>query len=403
MIASLGGGFFSTILITVVGHYLKGRGDYSAFVSLRDALAILMTPLVGMQTAFAQLAAKDLGNESSGQWSSALKGLLKGLLLFWVVLAVVVAFVQRPLATLYNLPTPALLWFGLAAGFFLIGTPALFGVLQGKQDFWGLGFAKICTDVGLCIGVCLGVVVIRPDAFGASLGLSLGAALGFIASFALTRKHSTTSDTQFDTIAFIKRFLPLSLGLGVTTYMFGQDMLTVQRHWLEGTDGYAAARVVGRTVVFLTAPLTWVMFPKVAQNVGKAESTTVLAQALGATALIGGGASLLCTLFPSLPLRILNPNMGPEVARLVPWFAWGLLPLALSIVLINNLLARERFELIPAILAVAVAYGITLHYYHPSFESIIGCMIGFGLLLLGVSWIYTRRALKPSLSSSPSS
>ena len=44
-------------------------------------------------------------------------------------------------------------------------------------------------------------------------------------------------------------------------------------------------------------------------------------QALGVTALAGGGAALGCSLFPSLPLRIVYDASFLEVSTpLVPWF-----------------------------------------------------------------------------------
>src|SRR5678815_2476964 len=91
--------------------------------------------------------------------------------------------------------------------------------------------------------------------------------------------------------------------------MFTQDVLVVQQYYdSAAANAYAAPRVVGRVLFFLVAPMTLVMFPKIARSAATAEKTDVLAQAVGATALIGGGAALACTLFPELMLRILSPK-----------------------------------------------------------------------------------------------
>ena len=45
---------------------------------------------------------------------------------------------------------------------------------------------------------------------------------------------------------------------------------------------------------------------------------------------------------------------------LVPWFAWGMLPLTLSMVLANALLAHSRFSVVPLLVAMAMGYGVTL-------------------------------------------
>ena len=44
-----------------------------------------------------------------------------------------------------------------------------------------------------------------------------------------------------------------------------------------------------------------------------------------------------------------------------------MLPLALSNLLANNLLARKRFGAVVWMLAVAIAYRVTLHFFHDSY------------------------------------
>jgi hypothetical protein len=116
---------------------------------------------------------------------------------------------------------------------------------------------------------------------------------------------------------WLKRVVPLTLGLGATTFMFTFDMIAVQR-FLENTGLYGAAGMIGRALMFLVAPMTAVMFPKIVQAAAKAERTDVLAQALGATALLAGGAAVFCTFFAEVPLRIVQ---GSKYLAAVPT-AW---------------------------------------------------------------------------------
>jgi O-antigen/teichoic acid export membrane protein len=123
--------------------------------------------------------------------------------------------------------------------------------------------------------------------------------------------------------------------------------------------------------------------------VALAEKSSVRAQALGATALLGGAAALGCTLFPELPLRIVYDQSFLKIAPLVPLFAWCMLPLTLANVLINDLLARERFIAVPFIVAVSAGYGWALHQFHDSFEMVIRTLGIFSLILLGVCFFFT--------------
>jgi O-antigen/teichoic acid export membrane protein len=120
----------------------------------------------------------------------------------------------------------------------------------------------------------------------------------------------------------------------------------------------------------------------VVQSAAKAEKTSVLVLALGATGLLGGIAALLCTLFPELPLLIIYDRSYLRVAPLVPLYAWCTLPLALSALLVNNLLARERFGIVWWLVASAAGYWVTLRYLHQSFTQVIQVLGFFGTILL---------------------
>ena len=47
-------------------------------------------------------------------------------------------------------------------------------------------------------------------------------------------------------------------------------------------------------------------------------------------------------------------------ASVLPWYAWAMVPLALANVLVNNLLARSQFRIVPALAVLAAAYGVAL-------------------------------------------
>ncbi len=54
-----------------------------------------------------------------------------------------------------------------------------------------------------------------------------------------------------------------------------------------------------------------------------------------------------------------NPEMW-KAAPLVPWFAWALLPLTVANVLVQNILARARFQAVPWLVLVPPAYAAAL-------------------------------------------
>jgi O-antigen/teichoic acid export membrane protein len=194
---------------------------------------------------------------------------------------------------------------------------------------------------------------------------------------------------------WLSRVVPLTLGLGALTLMISADVFFVQRYFEEGTTKYyLAAGMIGRALVFFTQPLATVMFPKLVRSAARSEKSDAMAHALLATLLAGGAAAIGCTLLPSLPLRIVFPPSYLEIATpLVRWFAWGMLPLTLTMVLGNALLARSRFAVVPWLLVVAIAYGVTLFWQlqfgHGTFQTVIQTLGVFSTLMLAVCAWFT--------------
>jgi O-antigen/teichoic acid export membrane protein len=375
----------------------KGSNEFSGFTALRDGLGLITIPFLGVQTAFAQLTVRTEGTGDAGGVSAGLRAFVRLVLGVWVVVALgCLGFHERILAD-YKLGAAALA-FGLAAAIPSVVTPALFGVMQGREDFLWLGGATIVNGAAICSGVMLGVLLYQPTATGAVAGMCVGWWISLAFAAFRTRAQWRTPPGAFDFAAFFRRFVPLSLGLAMPTFMFGWDILTVQRFLSEEADGYGAARVVGRTVVLITAPLTYVLFPKVVRSVARSEETGVLTHALAATALVGGLAALGCAFVPWLPLRIISGTKYLDYAPLVPWFAWALLPLAMSGVLINNLLARECYGIVGWIVAIAGGYALALRLHHPSAGWVIFTMGTACTLLVLVCWAYTRWAVSAQRS-----
>ena len=158
----------------------------------------------------------------------------------------------------------------------------------------------------------------------------------------------------------------------ISTPPITPDTLAVQYVFPKETTGdYNAARVVGVTLLYLTAAMTQVMFPKIVRSAARLEKSDALMLALGASAVMGVLGCLACTLLPALPLRILWGEKYIHMAWLVPWFAWCILPVSLAGVLVNNLLARERYAVVPWLLVVGVGYAVALRFFHGDFVTVV--------------------------------
>lgn len=381
-------------------HKAAGRmpkEEYGVFTTLLQILNQMAIPAAGLQLTFVHQTVCAETDADRARLTGAMRALMKGTFFLWGLMAVLALGFSDALLTRFQIANPAALWVTLLLGLASLWSPIILGVLQGRQNFLWLGWASMLNGLTRLGSVAVIVLLLGGWAAGgmtgALLGMMVAVGIGLWQTADLWRGRAA----RFDWLPWLKRMVPITLGFGAVTFMLTQDMLVVQEFFpREETGYYGAAGMIGRALYFFTAPVAAVLFPKLVQSAARAEKTSVLAQAVGATAVLGVGAAVFCTLFPTLPLRLVYDETFLKVAPLVPLFAWCMLPLIISSVLVNNLLARERFAAVPCLVAVAAGYYVALQLQHDSFETIIQTLGIYGSVLLAVclffSWHEGRKA-----------
>jgi O-antigen/teichoic acid export membrane protein len=364
--------------------------ELGAFIALMEVLGQMQILITGVLMVFVQQTARadneQLRRRLVGE-ARTIIGLAVGL---WLLLVIFAFFPDGGLATRLHLPNATAMWLTLWAGLIALISPVFTGILQGEQKFGCVAISNFLNGFGRFIGVLVAVVWLQRGAAGAMAGVLAGNALAVVLLIWQTKWIWSAPTAPFAWKEWLWRAFKLTFGLATPIYMFTQDMIIVQEFFPpDEASAYGAARVIGRMLFFLTAPLTAAMFPNIVQSAARSQKSNVLIQAVGVTALIGGAAALGCSLFPALPLRILSGSRYVASAWLVPWFAWCMLPLAVANILVNNLIARERFSAVPWLVALAIAYGVALRYVDKDFISVIKTLGTFGLLLVGVCLVFT--------------
>src|SRR6185312_6278462 len=77
---------------------------------------------------------------------------------------------------------------------------------------------------------------------------------------------------------------------------------------------------------------------------------------------------------------------------LLPPFAASMAVLTVTNVLINNLLAQGKFQVVPWLLLVVGAYALTLLKIHSSVEQVIYTLGGFSVLMAMTCLVFTWRS-----------
>jgi len=397
MIATTGGGVFMMLVHKFACQMPKD--EYGVFTALLQVVTLMSIPAVGLNGVFAQQAAGVMTPAHERELGGTFRSVLRALFFLWLAAAATALIFQATILEQMQITNPAAIWATVGISLMVLWRPVLGGVLQGRQNFLWLGNVAILDGLGRLLAVMLIVGALHHHAAGAMTAVLLGIVLATAATGWFVRDcwRGETAPMQWG--AWLSRVVPLTLGLGVAQFMLAADMIFVQKFFSkEQTGYYAAAGTVGRALVYFTLPVAAVMFPKLARSKATGEKSHALALALGVTLLAGLGAALMCTLFPALPVRILLNKSFQEIsAPLVPWFAWGMLPLTLATVLINSLMAQARFAAVPWLLTVAGGYALTLYLRlsalanptEKQFLIVIQTLGIFSLLLLGVCAWFT--------------
>jgi O-antigen/teichoic acid export membrane protein len=359
MIATTLGGVFMWAVHVPAARMPKA--EYGVLGALLQVLNLMLIPALGLQTVFAQQTAAAITEDRARQLARTVRQMLLAVFVIWVGMAALAVACRQTLLGSLKITNPAALWITVLIALAMLWWPILQGVLQGRQNFLWFGWVQILNGCVRFSGVMVLVWWLGCYAAGAMTA----ALFGFWAALLISAWHSRAvwlaPGAPVPWRGWLGRVVPLTLGLGASQFMMAADQVFVQSIFdREVTGLYTAAGTIGRALVIFTGPVMAVMFPKVVASAARAERTDVLAQALGATALLGGLAALACTVLPELPLRVVYPREYLAIAPLLPWFAWCMLPLTLANVLIGNLLAREQFAAVPWLLSVAIGYGIAL-------------------------------------------
>ncbi len=404
LMASTASGFIMYLVHPVATGRITGGGmpesEYGLFGALLQVVTMMTIPAGGLQPVIAQQQSRAITDEQHRVVASEFRGVMKAMFLLWLAIAGVTAIFWNPLLTALKIHNPMALVMTLLIVLGALWMPLVQGVLQGRQNFLWLGWITIFNGFGRLSAIAIIVLIFHGWAAGA-----MGAVLVGMVALVITGLWQTRDVWKMESIGvhwgdWLSRVIPLTLGVGAGNFMLTADMIFTQKYFPAHQTGYyVAAAMIGRALVFLTQPLAMVMFPKLSRAAATGEKSNALVLTLGTTVFFCGCAALAATILPWLPLRIMYPPEYHVAATLVPWFAWSFLPLTLSQVMIQSLMARSRFLAVPFLVLVAVGYGFALAHVGrlcggeadtmAGFRSMVQTIGLFNLIMFAVCGLFT--------------
>jgi O-antigen/teichoic acid export membrane protein len=228
-------------------------------------------------------------------------------------------------------------------------------------------------------------------------GVSLGLAVGVGVGVWQTRALWSVAAQPFDWRHLLAQVIPLMFGFGAVQFLLTADTMFVKAYFPgDVTAFYVSAGTLSRALMWLVGPLAAVMFPKIVHSTARSEQSNLLGLVLLGTAVLAAcGALGLTFLGPLIVRLVFKASYVQTAASVLPWYAWAMVPLSLANVLINNLLARSQFKIVPLLAVLAAAYGVALTRYHDSLVMVLKTLGSFNLLVLAACAWFTWAGRTP--------
>jgi hypothetical protein len=282
------------------------------------------------------------------------------------------------------------LWVTLALLLVSLWAPMFGGLLQGRQDFFWMGWVSIIGGAARLVGAVFFVMALGLGAAGMMAGALIGIFLTVVIPVWRTRDLWREKPEPFDRMGVLRQVLPLMFGFGACQFMFTSDTMFATAYFDgEQMKPYVVAGTLSRALLWLVLPMASVMFPKLVQSRVKSEKNNLFNLVVLGTAVLSICGALGLWLVGPLVVRfVAHASDVAATMKLIPWYASAMIPLALANVMVNDLLARARFGVVPFMVLLAVAYGFTLpwmlNHYPGRIEVVLQTLGVFNLLLFAI-------------------
>jgi O-antigen/teichoic acid export membrane protein len=380
-------------------HFLNKwttQSDYGSFGTLLMMISVM--PTIPLQMVFAQQTASALAEGRERQLSGMIQRAWIATFVVWLIAAIVVTIFSGHIVDSWHLKGPAPLFVTLGAILASIWLPLFTGVMQGRQDFFWYGWSVISGGIFRVAVAALLVITFQMGAKGSGATAMLAGALAGIGASSIiciwrTRDLWSIKSAAFDTRELLGRIMPLVIAFGVCQFLFTTDTMFAKSHFNDDEmKHYVAAGTLSRALLWLVLPIAAVMFPKIVHSSVKGEKSNLFAIVIAGTAILAtiGAAGLFVV--GKIVVRIaFKAEDVPGTVALIPWYAAAMIPLALANVLVNDLMARKQFKVVPFMTVLALGYGFTLPYmlrhYPGKLTIVLQTLFVFNLLLFLVcSW-----------------
>ena len=386
--ASIIAGFLNYFFQVYVGRML-GPSDYGVYSSLVALLYIMSVPSSTIQTSVAKLVSEY--NPEYEKIKYLLTHVFRKLTLL-ALLASVLFMISSVYLADYLRINSGIYFFILSILFFIsfLG-PVLVGALQGMQMFIQIGINNVAgTFFKLVFGVAL--VYLGFGVSGALFALVIGSFLAMLMALIPLRFLKGSKEVKSNISFFSTSMIVLFATIGLA-FLPNVDLLLV-KHYLSETDAglYAAAALLGKIVMFVTAPIAMVMFPKATVMHNKNNNGIAL---LRKSLLYTGSISLLIIavfiIAPEFIVRILFGSKFLGINDLIVYFAVALAFLSVTNAIVFYDLATRKYRFLYILGIISLLEVVLISLFHDNTLMVVRILTALmSVLFIGV-WFCEKR------------
>ena len=386
--ASIIAGFLNYFFQVYVGRML-GPSDYGVYSSLVALLYIMSVPSSTIQTSVAKLVSEY--NPEYEKIKYLLTHVFRKLTLL-ALLASVLFMISSVYLADYLRINSGIYFFILSILFFIsfLG-PVLVGALQGMQMFIQMGINSVAgTFFKLVFGVAL--VYLGFGVNGALLALVIGSFLAMLMALIPLRFLKGSKEVKSNISFFSTSMIVLFATIGLA-FLPNVDLLLV-KHYLSETDAglYAAAALLGKIVLFVTAPVATVMFPKATVMHNKNNNGIAL---LRKSLLYTGSISLLniavFIIAPEFIVRILFGSKFLGINDLIVYFAVALAFLSVTNAIVFYDLATRKYRFLYILGIISLLEVVLISLFHDSTLMVARILTALMAILFIGMWVSEKR------------
>jgi O-antigen/teichoic acid export membrane protein len=198
-----------------------------------------------------------------------------------------------------------------------------------------------------------------------------------------------------------KGALPVLAANAAFAAMTQLDMVVVNHYFSAHDAGlYAAASVLGKAVLYLPGGIAMALFPMVAENNARDESSAhLLLQAVGLTALLCTVGALAYFVLGEWIIVLFYGEGYRGAGPILRYFGFAILPMALVLVAEHFLIAKGRVLFAYLFVVIAPLQLTAIYLWHPTLQAVLVVMGVSGLLLSLIGYGLLWRSFRKSIAS----